>query len=471
MRAFGGGFGVLRDPRYRRFLAGAMFYSAALWSFQTVMVWTTLERTGSAAAVSLLTVCITLPTLIFTMAAGTLADRRDPRNVVLLSQSCAVACVGLALVAALTNGISLPVAALLIFATGCFDAFSSVPSIVYVGRLVDPKLMASAIGLSGLQYGVGRIGGGIVAGVAFQLGGPVAGLLISVTALGLSALIVSTLPHLPRADETAGHGRFGLGDARVAVDWVRRSPPSIAIIVLGLAAATFVYSYFSLMPIFAREVIRGGSVALGALTSSGGVGVLVGALLIDAVGRRAGRGRAILGGLAIAAIAFIALGTSQVLLLSMALMVVLSAGLGMYRVTCQLVLQALAPARIRGRVLATYELTFWGIFSIGTLAAGALADTYGAGAVAITFGVATLVCVGLVIAGYRSFVRLDVNREGRAMLGSRVLTEGPPAAPASGRPAVDADAGYAGATSTQPGSPAAPSPNAPSPAAPSPPAS
>ena len=460
MRAFGGGFGVLRDPRYRRFLAGAMSYSMALWSFQTVMVWTTLERTGSAAAVSLLTVCITLPTLIFTMAAGTLADRRDPRNVVLLSQACAVVCVGLALVAALTIGISLPVAALLIFVTGCFDAFSSVPSIVYVGRLVDPKLMASAIGLSGLQYGVGRIGGGIVAGVAFQLGGPVAGLLISVTALGLSALIVSTLPHLPRADVTASLGRFGLGDVRVAVDWVRRSPPSIAIIVLGLAAATFVYSYFSLMPIFAREVIRGGSVALGALTSSGGVGVLVGALVIDAVGRRAGRGRAILGGLVLASIAFIALGMSQVLPLSMALMVVLTAGLGMYRVTCQLVLQALAPARIRGRVLATYELTFWGIFSIGTLAAGMLADAYGAGAAAITFGVATLVCVGLVLAFYRSFVRLDVDREGRAMLEGRMLTEGPPAGAAPATPAGNADAGDPGETSSQPGTPPATSPAA-----------
>lgn len=83
----------MRDPRYHRFLLGAISYSVALWSFQTVMVWATLERTGSAAAISLLTICITLPTLIFTLIAGTLADRRDPRNVMLVAQACAVVCI------------------------------------------------------------------------------------------------------------------------------------------------------------------------------------------------------------------------------------------------------------------------------------------------------------------------------------------------------------------------------------------
>lgn len=128
VRPFGSGFGVLRDTRYRRYLAGAISYSVALWGFQTVMVLATLEKTGSAAAVSLLTVCITLPTLVFTLTAGALADRRDPRSVMLVAQTCAVGCVGLALVAAATNQISLPVSAGLIFLVGCFDAFSGCAS-------------------------------------------------------------------------------------------------------------------------------------------------------------------------------------------------------------------------------------------------------------------------------------------------------------------------------------------------------
>jgi MFS family permease len=421
-RWFGAGFGVLADARYRRFLAGAISYSIALWSFQTVMVWATLQRTGSAAAVSLLTICITLPTLLFTLVAGTLADRRDPRTVMLIAQSCAVACVGLALLVAAADQISLIASAALIFLVGCFDAFSNVPAMVYVGRLVEPRLMASALGLSGLQVGSGRIGGGIVAGVAFQLGGPVAGLGFCMGALGLSALIVWTLPRLPRADATPAAGRFGLDDVRVALTWVRQSPSSISIIVLGLAAATFVYSYFTLIPIFARDQLGGGSVTLGVLTSSGGVGVLIGALVIDAIGRRLGRGRVVLGSLVLASVAFALLGASRVLPVSMLLMVVMTGSLGVYRVTCQLLLQALAPARIRGRVLATYELTFWGIFTVGTLAAGALADAYGSGAVALAFGAATIGCVMMVLLGYRVFAGLNVDAEGRAVLAGRILS-------------------------------------------------
>jgi hypothetical protein len=60
MRPFGSGFAVLRDPRYRRFLFGAVASSVGLWSFQTVLVWAILERTGSAEAVSLLTICVEL---------------------------------------------------------------------------------------------------------------------------------------------------------------------------------------------------------------------------------------------------------------------------------------------------------------------------------------------------------------------------------------------------------------------------
>jgi MFS family permease len=341
----------------------------------------------------------------------------------LIAQSCAVVCLGIALVVTAANQLSLIVSALLIFVVGSFDAFSNVPAMVYVGRLVEPRLMASALGLSGLQVGAGRIGGGIVAGVAFQFGGPVAGLAVCVLALGLSAAIVSTLPRLPRADSSASVGRFGLDDMRVAVSWVRRSPPSLAIIGLGLAAATLVYSYFALLPVFARDLIGGGSVTLGILTSSGGVGVVLGALVIDTIGRRVGRGRTALAALALASVAFVALGASRWLPFSMALMVVLTCGLGVYRVTCQLLLQALAPPRIRGRVLGTYELTFWGIFSVGTLAAGTLADRYGADVVAVAFGLATLASVAIVLVAFRSFVTLDVDGEGRAVEGGQVLSD------------------------------------------------
>jgi MFS family permease len=437
VRPLGSSYVVLGDPRYRRFLAGAISYSIGLWSFQTVIVWSVLEQTGSAAAVSILTIAITLPTLIFTLAAGTLADRRDPRSVMLVAQTGEVAGIALAIAAAATNQLTLPVAALLIFTVGSLDAFSNVPAMVYVGRLVEPRLMASALGLSGIQFGSGRIGGGIVAGVAFQVGGPVAGLSICLGAVGLSAVVVSTLPRLRRADIATAASRFGLDDIRVAVGWVRASPPALAIIALGFFAATGVYSYFALLPILARDVLGGSSVALGLLTSSGGVGVVIGALLLDVVGRRIGRGRAIAASLSVASVAFILLGASRVLPISMALMVLLTIGLGIYRVTCQLLLQALAPARIRGRVLATFELTFWGMFSIGTLVAGSLADANGAQFVTLACGLLTLVGTGVVVLVYRQFLSLDVDAQGRGIVGRLVAI--PATAPADAAAELAAD--------------------------------
>ena len=136
----------------------------------------------------------------------------------------------------------------------------------------------------------------------------------------------------------------------------------------------------------------------------------------------------------------------------MALTALMTAGLGIYRVTCQLVLQTLAPARIRGRVLAVFELTFWGIFSAGTLVAGVIADRAGPAFVAATFAGATLIGVAVLLVLYRQFLTLDVDAQGRGVLGRQVLStpagrgvDGAGALPLGATSPVDAGAELAAA--------------------------
>jgi hypothetical protein len=64
------------------------------------------------------------------------------------------------------------------------------------------------------------------------------------------------------------------------------------------------------------------------------------------------------------------------------------------------------------------------------LAAGGLADAYGAPAVALAFGAATLLGVGLVALAYRPFTGLDVDSEGRGIVDGCVVSGGARTQPA-----------------------------------------
>ncbi|MBM4408299.1 MAG: MFS transporter [Chloroflexi bacterium] len=427
-----GSYAVLRLPLYRRFLAAAISYSVGMWTFQTVLVWVVLEQTGSAGAVSLLLICLTVSWLLISLPAGILADRYDLRRLMLIGQGVAACAMAGAAIATLAGVMSLGVAMVALFVLGIFDGLSGVPAMVFVGRLVEPRLMAGAIGLSSLQYGFGRILGGLMTGLLVSLIGAGPTIALAAALLGVSALIVFTLPSLRRAETSPGRAR--LGDLTAAVRWVGASRPSIAIMVLGLCAAVFIYSYFTMLPILAQDILGAGSAGLGFLTSAGGVGILVGSLVTDVVGRRIGRGRAVVVTLLLAALAYAALGVSTVLPLSLVLTGAMTIGVGIYRVTSQLLLQHLAPARMRGRVLAVFELSFWGTYPLGTLAAGRLADRFGGPAVIVSFALLTVLASGVVLIFARSLVRLDVDRDGQIVPDRRRLG-GPvdlaPAAPSA----------------------------------------
>jgi MFS family permease len=412
-----GSYAVLRLPLYRRYLAAAISYSVGMWTFQTVLVWIVLQQTNSAASVSLLLICLTIAWLIFSLPSGVLADRYDVRRLMLAGQIFGALSMGTAALATAAGILTPPLAMLLIFILGISDAFYNVPGMVFVGRMVEPRLMAGAIGLSALQYGFGRILGGLVTALAIASIGAAASLGLAALLFLVSFAIVLTLPSLPRLESSPG--RASLRDLGPAIRWYRGSPPSIALMVLGLCAALFVYSYFTLLPIVATQVLGAGSQGLGLLTSAGGVGVLIGSLLTDPVGRRLGRGRAVVLALVAAAAAFAGLGLSNALLLSAVFTIGLTLSLGIYRVTSQLLLQHLAPARMRGRVMAVFELSFWGTYPFGAAASGALADRFGASAVIVTFAILAVLAAGVALTFSRNLIQLDVGGDGEIVLDRR----------------------------------------------------
>ena len=392
-------FAALRVPAYRRLLVAVTVMEIGLFAFETALFWTVLAETGSAVQVSLLFAGLVVPALLLTIPVGMLVDRRGPRGILIWSSAAAAAVIGLAAVAAGSGRLGFELALLLAIAEGIFFGCYAVPAQVIAGRVVDRSLLASAVGLSAIPSGLGSIVGGALGGVLLELGGPAPTFVVASVGLVLSLVTILGLPRLPGLEASGG---MALRDLRSAARWLRESSVGSAIVLLSAISGLFVMSRFSLLPVVVRDVLASGPGALGLLTTAGGVGMLIGTFATEVLGRRLGRGRALLAALGLAGLGLAGLGLTPLVAVAVSLAAVIAASTTVWQLTSATLLQLLAPARMRGRVLALNDVVRLGLVPIGSLAAGVVVDRVGVATVLVVYGGLTVIAVAATWVGSRA---------------------------------------------------------------------
>jgi predicted MFS family arabinose efflux permease len=148
-------------------------------------------------------------------------------------------------------------------------------------------------------------------------------------------------------------------------------------IVLGVLGTTFImnamaFSYVQLLPVVARDHLQVGPGWMGLLASTDGLGTLVGALLIAALGNVQQPGRIFLLGSCLELVSLMAFALSPWYGLSCALLLMVGIGnAGFSTMQSTLILLAVTPG-MRGRALGIMGLCI-GATPVGLLELGALA--------------------------------------------------------------------------------------------------
>ncbi len=414
---------VLRLPIYRRFLVAAICSGVGVWIFQTAIYWAALQ-TGSTGSVGILVAVISIPSLVLTLPAGILTDRAGPFRLLVIGQAApALACLTGMLAIGPDGSIGTAPASAVTLVAGTAYALWSVPALVYVTRIVEPRLLGSAIGLMVVQYAVGRMVGGSLGGLVVAVGGAGSALALCVVIFGLGTAATLSLPRVAGLELREGPTIHGMIEAG---RWMRRAPATIALVALSACASMFSYAYIPLLGALSRDVIGAGSAGLGLLTAVSGVGMLVSAVVVNALGARVGRGRTVAATMIAGAAAMALLGQSTMLLLSAGIVAVV-AFLGSVRGSIgQFLVQALAPPRMRGRIASLGDFTAQIMAITGSLTAGALAASFGVSMTLLGFGVAIIVVTGAIALAWPRLLRLDVDPEARPMIGGVGYAEGVP---------------------------------------------
>lgn len=373
--AVGERWGALAYPPYRRFWLATLARVFGL-QFRFVAVgWFVVSDDGldlSPIWLGIAGLSSALPTIALSVPAGLIADRYEHRTILLLSQT-ATALLSLLLGTLILWGM-VDVWGLIAWAigVGLLAALAVPAQSAILPRLIEPRAMASGVALITSIWNTMRIVGPAAAGVLIAWIG--VGQAFWVTGLGfaLSAALIATLRLPPRRRQGGDDG--GL---REGFRYIFGEPVFLATIGLSFFTSLFGMSYYTLLPVFADDVLDVGSQGFGLMEAAAGVGGFLGTLAMIRIGAGRYAGPTMLAAAGVFGLFIAGFAGSRHLLVSMALLFCASFSSSMYLNIGMTLLQLRVPDALRGRVMGVWSMT-WFLSAVGGLPASALAEWIGA---------------------------------------------------------------------------------------------
>jgi nitrate/nitrite transporter NarK len=168
-------FGCLRVRNFRLYASGQVISFTGSWVQRITQDWLVLTLTGSVTAVGITVALQQLPTLLFGLLGGVIADRHPRRRVLQVTQGTMVATSGVLGYLALTHQVTAWHVYVLAFVLGVAIALDNPARQAFVNEMVGPDLLRSAIGLNSAIFQLGAL-----------IGPAISGLLIGPVGTGLS---------------------------------------------------------------------------------------------------------------------------------------------------------------------------------------------------------------------------------------------------------------------------------------------
>ena len=365
--------------RYRdyRILWGATFFSSGgSWLQEITIGWLTYELTESAFLTSLALGLSALPILLAGPLGGVLVDSLDRRKVLaIVSAYQVLVSLGFSAIVFLDRAEPWSIMGFVLL-SGIAWVLADPSRMSLIPNLVPRQNLINVFALNSLAFSGPRLVAPLLGGAILALAGPGPALL-SQAAVYLVAMFLSLSLRVAsshRAKLRLGSAVKGLVDG---ARYVKGEPMILSLMVIGGTPSILVIPFVhGLMPVYAAEVFDVGAPGLGLLLAAIGAGSAIGSIGLASLGDIHRTGRIIIGSLVLVAVAMALFSQVSSYGLAVPTLMMLSVGVGGFFATTTATIQGMASDEFRGRVAGLYLLT-WGVFPVGSLLAGGLADRFG----------------------------------------------------------------------------------------------
>ncbi len=397
---------VLAEPLYGRYVAGNSISLIGTWLQRTAVGWLAWELTHSTTWVGLASFADLFPTVFIGPFGGVLADRMPRRRIMLVTQILLAILAGLLCLLVLSGMMTAPLLVVLVMVQGSLAGLNQPARLALIPDLVSAEHLPAAVAVNSIVFNGARFVGPALAGIVLAtLGLPIA---FGLNALSFLAFIWALLGIRPDESRRRGGSKSVLADLGEGVLYVARHP-TLGPLLLALAlAAVLVRPLAELLPGFAGQVFGGGVETLALLSSTLGVGAVLGGLWVAGQDRRKLLPRCLM---ALAAVTLAAFGFALDRTLWIAVPTIALCGffLIVLGVSAQTLVQLHVASEVRGRVLSLYGLIFRGGPALGAVVMGTIADHVG---LQLTLACGTFAFAWVWLWLWRSRARLAAGLEG-----------------------------------------------------------
>jgi len=388
-------FTALKYPNYKLWFWGQLTSLFGTWMQTTALGYLMFELTKSPAFLGYVGFASGVPTWLFMLYAGVVADRMSRRKLMIMTQA-AMMTLAFILAGLAFFGIVKPWHILVLaFLGGVTNAFDAPARHAIVQDLVSHEDMTNAIALNSAMFNTATAIGPAVAGVTYALFGPA--WCFTINGLSFIAVIVALAAMKIELKHEDGQAQKNsvVADLKEGVHYVVTHPLIRTIISLIGVITVFGFAFATLIPAWAVTILKGDATTNGLMQSARGFGAMASALMIASLGRFKFRGKLLtFGSFAFPALLIVFAFIRSTPLALVALFFVGFALILVFNLANASV-QTLTPGSLRGRVMSVYSLVFFGFMPIGSLMIGWTATKFSEPAAILVNSLITIAYAGI----------------------------------------------------------------------------
>jgi MFS family permease len=393
---------ALRHRNFQLFFSGQLISLIGTWMQTVAQSWLVYRLTGSGLKLGAVGFASQIPVFLFAPIGGIVADRSHRKHVVIATQVASMLLAFVLAALTLTHRVQVWHVFVLAALLGVVNAFDIPGRQSFLVDMVGKEDLMNAIALNSSMFNGARVIGPAVAGVLVARLGEgwcffVNGVSYIAVIIGLMLMDVHAPPRVSGKGSPLEHIIEGF-------QFVSRTAPIRALmLLLGVVSVTGM-PYVVLMPIFADKILHDGgqefatligshdlgAVRLGILMGSAGVGALLGALTLAVRSGVKGLGTWISVCCAGFGFSLMLFAFSKSFWLSVLLLLPVGYFIMLQMAASNTLIQVMVPDALRGRTMAVYSMMFMGMAPIGALLGGALSDRLGAAMTVAIGGLASV---------------------------------------------------------------------------------
>ncbi len=387
-------FAALKHRNYRLWFIGQIISLFGSWMQMTAQGFFIFELTHSPAFLGYVGFANGIPTWLFMVYGGVIADRFSRRNIMIVTQTIMMLLAFILATLTFTNTVEPWHILLLTFGLGVANAFDAPARQAFVNELVPRNDLLNAIALNSMMFHSAAAIGPAVAGITYAVFGPAWCFTIN----GISFLAVIYNLFIMKFQPTTKRvvNKSAIKELRDGLKYLKTQKVILLIMLVVSFSTLFGLSIATLFPAWAVKILHGNAATNGFLQTFRGIGAVLCSLFIASLSRFIVRGKILTTGLISLPIFMVLFSFNSSFIISSLILIGIGASIIAINNLSNGLTQTLVSEEFRGRVMGVYSFSFFGFMPLGALWIGMLAEHFGSPIAILINSVILFIFVGVV---------------------------------------------------------------------------